>query len=395
MKNDPQKACGVVAMVILGVWLMSCEGKSGEEQQGEAAQSGRQDKDSLTLVMHLLNPAKGLLEMNMVVDEDQYTETYVNRDADLPKLDYKLKVKATGPALCNADFFGQRKASIVMNGQDLEVEIDCADPQASPKVLKGNKDSEILFTYRRDFETPFAELNRDLRQLEQVEVRNTTWNNRFNDLSTQYRTKQMALKAFIAQNRESFVALLATRHLDFNMDADFVLEINEGLAKKYPDVPYVQESLQNAREFAAITIGKEAPDLNLATPDGSQVSLSSLRGNYVLIDFWASWCKPCREENPTVVAIYNDYKDKNFEIYGVSLDRSAEKWKQAIRQDQLPWIQVSDLIGWKSVAALTYKVNSIPATVLINPEGIIIDKNLRREALRNRLEEIFEASKNN
>jgi thiol-disulfide isomerase/thioredoxin len=118
-------------------------------------------------------------------------------------------------------------------------------------------------------------------------------------------------------------------------------------------------------------------------------ALSDLRGNYVLIDFWASWCKPCRMENPNVVRMYKKYSKDNFEIYGVSLDRNRAKWLQAIEADNLTWPHVSDLKFWNSAAAQLYNVQSIPFTVLIDPEGKVIDTKLRSRALERKMEEIF------
>ena len=136
-------------------------------------------------------------------------------------------------------------------------------------------------------------------------------------------------------------------------------------------------------------IGKEAPDFTQNTPEGEAFTLSSLRGKYVLVDFWAAWCKPCRAENPFVVKAYNKYKDKNFEIVGVSLDADKGSWVAAIEKDGLPWIHVSDLKHWKNEVALQYDISSVPANVLINPEGIIVARNLRGEALTKKLSEIF------
>lgn len=136
--------------------------------------------------------------------------------------------------------------------------------------------------------------------------------------------------------------------------------------------------------------GAIAPDIALPNPQGDTIKLSSLRGKYVLLDFWASWCKPCRIENPNLVKSYWKYKWKGFDIYQVSLDRNKKEWLKGIREDRLKnWHHVSDLQFWKSAAAKLYNVRSIPSNFLIDPEGKIIAHNLRGEQLTNKLKEIF------
>ncbi len=139
-------------------------------------------------------------------------------------------------------------------------------------------------------------------------------------------------------------------------------------------------------------IGFEAPDFSAKQPGGEALSLRSLRGKYVLLDFWASWCGPCRRENPNVVKVYNEYKDKNFTVLSYSLDggnKALDSWKAAIEKDGLVWNNISDLAGWNSLPVQLYGINSVPTNFLLDPKGVIIAKNLRGEDLEKKLKEIF------
>ncbi len=136
-------------------------------------------------------------------------------------------------------------------------------------------------------------------------------------------------------------------------------------------------------------VGKQSIDVTLPDMDGKPISLSSLRGKVTLLDFWASWCGPCRMENPNLVKAYKKYHEKGFEIYSVSLDVKKEAWKNAVAKDSLTWTHVSDLKGWKSDAAQLYGIKAIPSNVLIDRNGVVLAKNLREEELEKKLREIF------
>ncbi|HEX8330472.1 MAG TPA: TlpA disulfide reductase family protein [Hymenobacter sp.] len=159
--------------------------------------------------------------------------------------------------------------------------------------------------------------------------------------------------------------------------------------KANPNSPFTKELTARLEPLRATANGAKAPEIDLATPEGGKLALSSLRGKYVLLDFWASWCGPCRQENPNVVKAYNQFKDKGFTIYSVSLDQDKGKWLKAIEADKLTWHHVSDLAGWSSVGGAAYNVKSIPQSFLIDPKGNIIARNLRGDALAAKLAEVL------
>jgi peroxiredoxin len=144
-------------------------------------------------------------------------------------------------------------------------------------------------------------------------------------------------------------------------------------------------------KMKSVEVGQKAPDFTLNDPEGSPVSLYSKVGpRLLLIDFWAGWCPPCRQENPNLVKVYKEFNKKGFDVFGVSLDRTKEEWVKAIADDKLTWTHVSDLQYWNNEAAGLYAVNSIPANFLLDENGIIIGKNLREEALYNKVKEVLE-----
>lgn len=153
-----------------------------------------------------------------------------------------------------------------------------------------------------------------------------------------------------------------------------------------PRRPQIEAFLKSE---GALRKGQPAPDIALPDPEGKTRRLSELRGKWVLIDFWASWCRPCRIENPNVVRLYQKYRDRGFEIFGVSLDHNREAWLQAIQNDKLTWTHVSDLKGWQSAGAQLYRVSGIPFTVLVDPEGRIYAKGLRGPTLEAALQKLF------
>ncbi len=193
----------------------------------------------------------------------------------------------------------------------------------------------------------------------------------------------------ISKNTNMYSSIMAIQALDPDKYLDLYKSLDAGLSKKFPNDKNVIMFHDVVERMLSTNVGQFAPEISLPSPDGKEIALSSLKGKLVLIDFWASWCGPCRKEMPNVIKIYSKFKNKGFEIYGVSLDQDKKKWMEAITKDGINWPQVSDLKYWDNVAARIYNVQGIPYTVLIDKDGKIIAKNLRDQELEKKIAEVL------
>lgn len=305
---------------------------------------------------------------------------------------FNTNLKIEEPAFYRVNFNGRQIITLILTGDEVAVEVnaDGNDPRGFSEV-SGSYDTE----YKRQMDVLMQDYQREIQSMQQVQRQARTDNDMQTFQNAQFQMMDLAkrtegeLKGLIREASPSLAAFYGIQMIDANQNVYFIDSIAAELQVEMPENFHVASLISQVSTRKTLAIGKEAPEIALQNPDGETIKLSSLRGNYVLIDFWAAWCRPCRAENPNVVRLYNEYSDNNFEILGVSLDRTKDKWVQAIAQDGLPWLHVSDLKYWRSQAAQDYQVGAIPATFLIDPDGIIIAKNLRGPSLVAKLKEIF------
>ncbi len=214
-----------------------------------------------------------------------------------------------------------------------------------------------------------------------------------NDLYKQYlqNSRNFNIEEFIKKQPSSIVsAFVLYRYFSPNLSAEEVVKYTDLLDKSLEKTQYVKLLRDLPSALRTTEIGQQAPDFTLPDPSGKLVKLSDNFGKYLLVDFWAAWCGPCRRENPNVVRLHKKYKEKGFGVFGVSLDSKKDAWVKAIEKDELNWPQVSDLAFWDSAPAKLYGIRGIPGNVLLDPSGKIIARNLRGEELEKKLAELFD-----
>jgi thiol-disulfide isomerase/thioredoxin len=299
---------------------------------------------------------------------------------------------------------GEEQMILILDSTDNPVVKGALATFSEPTTVTGSANSEALYEFQKSVRA-FEAKREELRgRMSGDSAQSRTAIDELNALNASFYAD---CKRFVQEHSSSPAAITALSKLSMQSDFDLFKQVRNDLRKTMPGSPFftrfretvdrleqqelaMKMQMEEEKRLAnLLPIGGMAPEIRQQTPDGGTYALSEMRGKIVLIDFWASWCKPCRFENPAVKRVYEKYNKKGFDILGVSLDRTQDAWVQAIQADGLPWKHVSDLGFWNNAAAQEYGVSSIPFTVLVDREGKIIEKGLRSQQLEAKLAELL------
>lgn len=370
---------------------------------GLLASCGQQaEKGSFNISVHLSNAPLG----PVFLEELTLKEVKVADTTSLKDASGKFSLKGTVPeqGLYRIRFGNSKYILLALDAGDMKIE---GDYENLDKVnIKGSEASAALQQLLNEANEKGQALTMEMRAVDSLQNANTP------DSILQQKVKGLQQRE--ADMQQSFISYAektpypanAVFALSMVNDPSILIQqkqVISNVEKRFPENNLVRslgarisEIEQQAsaggggdeENMTAVKVGDVAPDFSLPDPSGKNIKLSSFRGKYVLVDFWASWCKPCRMENPNVVKAYQQYKNKNFTVLGVSLDKKKEAWVQAIQADGLSWNHVSDLKFWESAVVPLFGINAIPTNFLLDPQGKVIAANLRGDALEQKLQEV-------
>lgn len=361
----------------------SSSGKKDTPQQS--------DGDYVTIKGKVQYPQSGSINISEIADGGEGWSDTITLKSDNT---FSKRVPIKEPGYYRLNFYNTQVLNVILYKSNLEVTVDGRNMNSFSEI-KGSPEIDFIINANKMLndvqQSPeFTQLNADFDKARQAgdQAKMVALQGKYQEMMT---VKQKEVAELVRKQPASLgvINFLSGNTLDKDAYFDTYAFVADKLKKEWPNYSHAKTFIDMVEKQKATSIGQVAPEIALPNPEGQTVALSSLRGKYVLVDFWAKWCGPCRQENPNVVRVYNKYKDKGFTVYGVSLDRSKDDWLKAIKDDGLTWTHVSDLKYWQSEAAQKYNISAIPFSLLLDPNGVIIAKNLRGPALEKKLAELF------
>ena len=367
----------ILYLVVLLFVLMSCQNKNNKINETK-------------LTINYIGEIEGGEVRLQKVSSAYSIELYKSENFNNNKIVFDISILES--TLFRLDILGKESIDLILNNTDVNVNIDNSSSEFK-YTIEGSYDTDVL----NNIGKIISNYKYDIRQINQNFIKASQEKNSklVNELRYDANILKIDfekyLKNYLRTVDNSLAVIITSDYLDIDNNISFW----DSTLTKYRDNfsynSYFKSFEKKVNKIKSISFGSVAPELILSDTTGKDIALSSLRGKYVLLDFWAGWCGPCRMENPNILKNYLKYKDKGFEIYQVSLDRSRSDWVNAIKKDNLIWYNVSDLKYFQSEAATIYNIDRIPKGFLLDPNGVIIakDTELRGNRLGEKLNEIF------
>lgn len=371
----------ILALSIISIFLFSCGGDQNSNNGNSLSGNLANLEEGIAVYLDYLTPNQIVTKDTASIDGNgNYSFDYSIDEIGY----YRLRIN-------NQNFI-----NLILNKGETPVINGDGKNLMDTYTVEGSPQSQSLKDFNMEIKKDFVYQD----SLNQVYVASQNNPQVYMDVAQKSIASETKLKMYFMnmanENSSNLVGLAAVQQLDIDQHYDIYKKVDEAISKTLSGTPYYEAFHKEVEKRSKINIGGEAPDFSVNDKDGNPIKLSDLRGSVVLVDFWASWCKPCRAENPNVVKAYNQYKDKGFDVFSVSLDGMPQQpdsrgaWLAAIEKDGLIWKNHgSELKGWQSSFVQLYGIQGIPFTLLIDKEGKIIGKNLRGEELHQKLAEIL------